>query len=163
MGLFIGASLLTILEILDYLCEVGGPGPQLGERGRSQATASWGGVQSASSTAAPQVFWDRVLGRHFWNRKHPQRPSSANLVTAPRPPALPSPLWVLSPFLSGEHHPYPVGRQGRGATRAGPWRGAVGEAPSIPATTSDPLSPPLPASGRAGRPSDPRSPALPRP
>lgn len=23
MGLFIGASLLTILEILDYLCEVG--------------------------------------------------------------------------------------------------------------------------------------------
>ena len=31
MGLFIGASLLTILEILDYLCEVGGPGPQLGE------------------------------------------------------------------------------------------------------------------------------------
>lgn len=27
MGLFIGASLLTILEILDFLCEVGrGPG-----------------------------------------------------------------------------------------------------------------------------------------
>nr|XP_025147602.1 acid-sensing ion channel 3 isoform X2 [Bubalus bubalis] len=47
MGLFIGASLLTILEILDYLCE---------------------------------VFWDRVLGRRFWNRKHPQRPSSANLL-----------------------------------------------------------------------------------
>ncbi|KAI4543299.1 hypothetical protein MG293_006093 [Ovis ammon polii] len=53
MGLFIGASLLTILEILDYLCE---------------------------------VFWDRVLGRRFWNRKRPQRPSSANLVTAPRIP-----------------------------------------------------------------------------
>lgn len=29
MGLFIGASLLTILEILDYLCEVG-PGPSWG-------------------------------------------------------------------------------------------------------------------------------------
>lgn len=29
MGLFIGASLLTILEILDYLCEVG-LGPALG-------------------------------------------------------------------------------------------------------------------------------------
>lgn len=39
MGLFIGASLLTILEILDYLCEVGlgpsfgrgKPGPRWGE------------------------------------------------------------------------------------------------------------------------------------
>lgn len=39
MGLFIGASLLTILEILDYLCEVGlspswGRGKESGHRRR---------------------------------------------------------------------------------------------------------------------------------
>ena len=118
MGLFIGVSLLTILEILDYLCEVGGPGPQLGEGEESRhSIAGWGwvGVGSTSSAACPQVFWDRVLGRRFWNRKHPQRPSSANLVTAPRTLPLPLPLWVLSPLLSVERHPYPAGRQGRGS------------------------------------------------
>ncbi|XP_070644519.1 acid-sensing ion channel 3 [Bos indicus] len=82
MGLFIGASLLTILEILDYLCE---------------------------------VFWDRVLGRLFWNRKRPQRPSSANLLQeglgshrtqvphlgpGPRPP---TPCSAVAKTLSASH------------------------------------------------------------
>ncbi|KAI4570840.1 hypothetical protein MJT46_006357 [Ovis ammon polii x Ovis aries] len=82
MGLFIGASLLTILEILDYLCE---------------------------------VFWDRVLGRRFWNRKRPQRPSSANLLQegpgshrtqvphlspGPRPP---TPCSAVAKTLSASH------------------------------------------------------------
>lgn len=40
MGLFIGASLLTILEILDYLCEVG-LGPSWG-RERTLATRAQG-------------------------------------------------------------------------------------------------------------------------
>ncbi|XP_043729327.1 acid-sensing ion channel 3 isoform X2 [Cervus elaphus] len=82
MGLFIGASLLTILEILDYLCE---------------------------------VFWDRVLGRRFWNRKHPQRPSSANLLQegpgghqtqVPHPgpgPRPPTPRSAVAKTLSASH------------------------------------------------------------
>ncbi|XP_055277518.1 acid-sensing ion channel 3 [Moschus berezovskii] len=82
MGLFIGASLLTILEILDYLCE---------------------------------VLWDRVLGRRFWSRSHPQRPSSANLLQegpgshrtqvphlspGPRPP---TPCSAVAKTLSASH------------------------------------------------------------
>lgn len=91
MGLFIGASLLTILEILDYLCEVG-LGPSSG-RGKEARTGPGGGERkcglTTSPTACPQVFLDRVLG-YFWNRKRSQRPSSTHLVTAALPP-LPSP------------------------------------------------------------------------
>lgn len=84
MGLFIGASLLTILEILDYLCEVG-LGPALGEGRKPRIHLGGGGKRrcglTTSPTACPQVFLDRVLG-YFWNRKRSQRPSSTHLVTA---------------------------------------------------------------------------------
>ena len=54
MGLFIGASLLTILEILDYLCEVGGPGPQLGEGEESRhSIAGWGWVGGSGKGMHP--------------------------------------------------------------------------------------------------------------
>lgn len=79
MGLFIGASLLTILEILDYLCEVG-LGPQLGEgETATSPRARW--KVATCFTACSQVFRDRVLG-YFWNRKRSQKHSSTNLVTA---------------------------------------------------------------------------------
>lgn len=78
MGLFIGASLLTILEILDYLCEVG-PGPQLGEGETATGPrARW--KLATCFTACSQVFRERVLG-YFWNRKRSQKHSSTNLVT----------------------------------------------------------------------------------
>lgn len=75
MGLFIGASLLTILEILDFLCEVG-LGPDWGRGHKSSHRIP------DLTTACPQVFRDRVLG-YFWKRKRSQRHSSTNLVTAP--------------------------------------------------------------------------------
>lgn len=53
MGLFIGASLLTILEILDYLCEVG-LGPQLGEGETSHRTQGQGVRWPTASLLAPR-------------------------------------------------------------------------------------------------------------
>ena len=58
MGLFIGASLLTILEILDYLCEVGVPGPQLGEGESSHSIAVWG--------PPPALLVPRCSGTESW-------------------------------------------------------------------------------------------------
>lgn len=53
MGLFIGASLLTILEILDYLCEVG-PGPQLGEGATRHRTRGQGVRGPTDALLAPR-------------------------------------------------------------------------------------------------------------
>lgn len=77
MGLFIGASLLTILEILDYLCEVGGPGPQLGEGEESRhSIAGWG--------PPPALLVSRCSGTESWV-------VSSGTESAPRGP--PAPIW----------------------------------------------------------------------
>lgn len=79
MGLFIGASLLTVLEILDYLCEVGGPGLQLWEAGRVKPQDP--GVRYAlatSSTASP-----RCSGTESWD--------TSGTESAPK--GTPAPTW----------------------------------------------------------------------
>lgn len=50
---------------------------------------------ATSHPACLQVFRDKVLG-YFWNRRHSQRHSSTNLVTAPLLEPLPAPR-VLGP------------------------------------------------------------------
>ncbi|XP_063141724.1 acid-sensing ion channel 3 isoform X2 [Rattus norvegicus] len=84
MGLFIGASLLTILEILDYLCEVGKNPRHHGEESGHQCLKGWTGYLTPAT--CPQVFQDRVLG-YFWNRRSAQKRSGNTLVTL----SLPSP------------------------------------------------------------------------
>lgn len=95
MGLFIGASLLTILEILDYLCEVG-QNPRCD--GRNQASSVQGGVcWPPIPVTCPQVFQDRVLG-YFWNRRSSQRRSRSTLVRVLSPSPTPSTIG-LTPDL----------------------------------------------------------------
>lgn len=85
MGLFIGASLLTILEILDYLCEVGENPRCHGEESGHQCLKK-GDVGYLTPATCPQVFHDRVLG-YFWNRRSSQRRSGNSLVTLPLSPS----------------------------------------------------------------------------
>ncbi|XP_060012358.1 acid-sensing ion channel 3 isoform X4 [Lagenorhynchus albirostris] len=135
MGLFIGASLLTVLEILDYLCEVGGPGLQLWEAGR--VTPQDPGVRYAlatSSTASPRCSgtesWDTsgtesapkgtpapTCFRKGWAANEPQFPTSA---WAPGLPPLPVPSPRHSLPLNAPATSSPSSRWGVCVFRAAP-------------------------------------------
>lgn len=76
MGLFIGASLLTILEIFDYLYEVRPPGPAP-PRPAPWLGGCWGW---GALTCLPQVFRDKLLS-FYRERKRSPRSDSSTLVT----------------------------------------------------------------------------------
>lgn len=78
MGLFIGASLLTILEILDYLCEVG-VGPQLRERGGSKLRDPGEGVH----WPPPPLLAPRCSETESWD----------TFGTRSAPQSIPEPTW----------------------------------------------------------------------
>lgn len=106
MGLFIGASLLTILEILDYLCEVG-LSPSWG-RGKESGLRIWRKVCTGhfrhclppgiprqgpgillEPKALPKAFWHQSGNNSFLLLCHPQHGCLA-LPLKPRTPSLPS-------------------------------------------------------------------------
>lgn len=85
MGLFIGASLLTILEIFDYLYEVRPPSPA---RPAPRLGGCWG---QGALTRLPQVFRDKLLS-FYRERKRSPRSDSSTLVTTNPHPDTPNPL-----------------------------------------------------------------------